>query len=291
MKSKARSIDLWASILAFIVGACSVGPPPAEGVDSAVETRVAGTLAALAPRDSTEAPPATEPLGSETSTPSPVASPAGAVCEVVTRGLNLRYGPGTVYAPPLDILRSGDQLAPTARNANASWIEVQVLGTGRSGWVSAAEQFMRCDLALLSLPLGVVPPTPTPSVTPTPPVLVVGPIEGTVGGKVEDNQVRFEIAANDPAVGDQNGDGIEFVRFSILFEGETVFESADSIPRYCAISGDPDCDYPFPDPAEWPNGEAIQEGPHAVRATVYALNGLTQTVEAEFEIVFQVDSS
>ena len=288
MKPKGHWVGLCASILAFVLGACSAAPTPSGGGDSAVETRVAGTLAALTPGVSTETPPATELPGTEAPTAVEGTPSADGICEVVTNGLNLRDGPGTAYAPPIDIVRRGAQLDPKARNADASWIEVRVLSTGQSGWVSAAEQYVRCGLDLLTLELGVIPPTPTPSITPTPPVLVVGPIEGTVDGVVTD-EVRLEISANDPEVGDENGDGIEFVRFAILFEGEIVFESVDSTPRYCAVPGDAECFYLFPEPPEWPNGDAIQQGLHTVRAIVYALNGRTQTVEAEFEVEFEVD--
>lgn len=266
-----------------MLGACGVEPPPADGDESAVETRVAGTLAALTPMVSTEAFPTAELPAIEAPTAVEGTPPAGGICEVVTSGLNLRYGPGTAYAPPIDILRRGARLDPKARDANASWIEVRALSTGQSGWVSAGEQYVRCDLELLSLPLGLIPPTPTPSVTPTPPTLVVGAIEGTVDVVVTD-EVRLEIRASDPSIGDENGVGIEFVRFSILFEGEIVYESVDSSPRYCAIPGGPECFYLFPAPPEWPNGEAIQQGLHTVRAIVYALDGRTQTVEAEFEV-------
>lgn len=287
MRPKAYRRAIFGILLAALLGACSPASEPEVADASKVETRVAATVAARGAEDPTEPPTATEPPPSDTPGPPTAASTAppteetASLCQVVANGLNLRYGPGTVYAPPIGVLGNGRQMLPLARNLDGTWIEVEVLGTDQTGWVSAAAQFVSCEVDIASLPLGVIPPTPTPS--PTPPVLVVGAIEGTVDQVVED-RVRLEISAHDPAVGDQNGDGIEFVRFAILFGDDIVYESLDSSPPYCAIPGDPQCFYEFPDPPEWPNGEAIQEGDQIVRATIHALDGQIQTVEAAFEV-------
>ena len=95
MKPKGHWVGPGMSILAFVLGACSAAPTPSGGGDSAVETRVAGTLAALTPGVSTETPPATELPGTEAPTAVEGTPSADGICEVVTNGLNLRDGPGT----------------------------------------------------------------------------------------------------------------------------------------------------------------------------------------------------
>ncbi len=57
---------------------------------------------------------------------------------------------------------------PLARNQDASWIEVEASPSGLRGWVSAGAQFIRCTVEPASLPLGDLPPTPTPRPTSTP---------------------------------------------------------------------------------------------------------------------------
>jgi hypothetical protein len=66
-------------------------------------------------------------------------------------------------------LIQGTELRPIARDANGNWIEVEVLGTDRIGWVSASVQYISCTgIDILSLPIGVIPQPPTPTFTPTP---------------------------------------------------------------------------------------------------------------------------
>lgn len=89
-------------------------------------------------------------------------------CEVVTDGLNLRFGPGTNYAPPIRQLDNGTQLQPLAHNSDASWIQVTVIATGQVGWVSASSDYVECNIDLKTLPLEIPTPTPTPTPSPTP---------------------------------------------------------------------------------------------------------------------------
>ena len=88
---------------------------------------------------------------------------------MIAAGLNLRPGPGTVYAPPLAGLARDTELRPISFVARGfptgQWIEVQVVSNGREGWVSAGSQFVACNVQLASLPAGVPPPTPTPAPT------------------------------------------------------------------------------------------------------------------------------
>ena len=100
--------------------------------------------------------------------PTPTRSSGGSqqpLCVVVANLLNLRPGPGTDYAPPIGALERDAVLLPLNRNSNTSWIRVQVYPNGPTGWVSAAPQFIACNINITHLPLGVIPPTFTPTPT------------------------------------------------------------------------------------------------------------------------------
>ena len=89
-------------------------------------------------------------------------------CLVVANALNLRYGPGVVYKPPLQTLSAGTVVLPFAKNGDSSWLEVQLEGELTTGWVSAGGQFIGCNFDPSGLPQGQIPPTPTPAPTSTP---------------------------------------------------------------------------------------------------------------------------
>ncbi|HRA64508.1 MAG TPA: SH3 domain-containing protein [Caldilinea sp.] len=103
---------------------------------------------------------------------------AAATCTVLANpNLNVRSGPGTTFAT-IGAAPFNAQLRPLARNADATWIEVQVLPTGSRGWVSTGPRLITCTSNLTSLPLGKLPPDPTATFTPVPtlpPVVVVPP--------------------------------------------------------------------------------------------------------------------
>ncbi len=117
--------------------------------------------------------------------PTPTRAPS---CVILANPLNLRAGPGTNFSPPIGALRLNSEVVPLARNQDASWIEVETSPAGLRGWVSAGAQFVRCTVEPASLPLGELPPTPTPRPTPTPtatptptvpPVVVIPNLEPT----------------------------------------------------------------------------------------------------------------
>ncbi len=111
------------------------------------------------------------PLTATVAPPRPVGATATPLAQCVVRAdptLNLRAGPGTNFSV-IGVLRVNTQLRPLTRNLDASWIEVQPLPTGQRGWVAAGAAFITCTFDLTTLPLGVLPPTPTaqPTATPT----------------------------------------------------------------------------------------------------------------------------
>ncbi len=83
-------------------------------------------------------------------------------------GLNLRSGPGTNYTPPISNLTLNSTVRMVARNADSNWLQIETIPPGKTGWVAAAAQFVDCTAPVTSLPLGIIPPTPTPTATPTP---------------------------------------------------------------------------------------------------------------------------
>ncbi|MCE7987816.1 MAG: SH3 domain-containing protein [Caldilinea sp. CFX5] len=123
--------------------------------------------------------PTALPVPTATATPSATPTPttAPALCTVRMEGLNLRSGPGTIYEPPIGALSAGATLRMVARNGNNSWVQVEVIPGGQVGWVAAGAQYIQCSSPISLLPLGVIPPTPTPHPTPTltPPPLAVLP--------------------------------------------------------------------------------------------------------------------
>ncbi|MCH8878019.1 MAG: SH3 domain-containing protein [Chloroflexi bacterium] len=113
----------------------------------------------------TPTPPEPSPTATNTpvtSTEVPTVAPS---CLVVASALNLRYGPGVAYEPPLKTLPAGTVLLPFAKNGDGSWLEVQLEGELTAGWVSAGGQFISCNFDPSGLPQGQIPPTPAPTST------------------------------------------------------------------------------------------------------------------------------
>lgn len=89
-------------------------------------------------------------------------------CIVSAAGLNLRRGPDTVFAPPIRLLRRGDELIPLGRTASGGWIRVRTTDDGSEGWISANPQFVVCAAPVSGLVPLPAPPTPTPTSGGTP---------------------------------------------------------------------------------------------------------------------------
>ena len=181
-------------------------------------------------------------------------------------------------------MRQGAQLRPVRRDQQAGdWIQVEVVGTGRVGWVSGGESFVTCNVDVRSLPLGDIPPlptatftpSPTPTATPTPtpivqlppalqPVGIVIQAPGNKGDVVGDvftngnfvvgssnaqddtlivrDRLYLELFVRDPRAGDNDGDGIDRVEFSIDCPNGVQYTRTERTPRYCSFGGgEPNC--------------------------------------------------
>ncbi len=134
--------------------------PAAQAVTPAPMTATPTTTRALPTPTPTRRPTATPtPRPTQTPTPSPTRPPDAVV---LAETLNLRGGPGTIYAR-VGLLRKGDPLDVVARNEAGDWLSV-IEPDGKGGWVAA-------NLVQLNIPVSQIPVAtdiPTPPVTPTP---------------------------------------------------------------------------------------------------------------------------
>lgn len=98
----------------------------------------------------------------------------------------------------------------------------------------------------------------------------------------------FQVEAYDPAVGDEDGDGIVNVDFEIYApNGARVYAKTENTAHYCAFGGgEPECNrFIFADnDYSWPDGAPIQNGPHQLAWTAYANDGRSIAGEWMIEI-------
>jgi len=132
---------------------------------TATPTASATSTASVTATPTATASPSAMPTTTATATETPLPI---ALCTVVSDRLNLRPGPGTNFAPPIQGLTRGAELLPLARNSDASWLYVQLRNPAVEGWVSGGTQYVTCSINPRTLPERAAPPTVTPTVTPTP---------------------------------------------------------------------------------------------------------------------------
>ena len=122
--------------------------------------------------------PTDTPTRTPTSTTSPTPAPN---CRTKTN-VWVKAGPGTIY-PGVVPVPPKTNLIPTARsdgaffkdgyNPGVLWINVRVPDSGKApsawytGWISGSDTYVECNIEKNSLPLGVIPSTPTPIPTAT----------------------------------------------------------------------------------------------------------------------------
>ncbi len=327
--------------VSFLLLACSRSSPDLVATEVAVQQAAAATLTAQAPilavtptpaalevtptpqvTEATQAlstPNLTPPPPAAVETPAAPTPPDPSLCTVVSAGLRLRAGPGTVYEPPLGTVAAGTELEPLAFSPTGypagSWLQVMVKGSGQVGWVSAEPQFVNCTIDPAGLPLAPAPPTPTSTPapvaiapTPTRPLLAVVPVDGGQSDlegqivlpgydqtEVSDpmvfrDKLVFHVEVYNPAVGTTNGAGIRNVKFTIAQEddGQEVYERTEQSPAYCVFSGgEPDCNVLVFAQAgyEWPeSGEPIRSGPHRAFILITTQNGETEQWNWGFQI-------
>jgi hypothetical protein len=123
-----------------------------------------------------EVTPTPTPTKTATAMPSPTftSTPTPEAVVVWEGGLNLRSGPGIIYAR-LGSLHNGDLLDVQGRVTSNEWILVVPIGSTNvvSGWVSALPQYVQINIDLGGIPVVKVPPTPTATPSPPPPIPVI----------------------------------------------------------------------------------------------------------------------
>ncbi len=98
----------------------------------------------------------------EVPTPSPTPTPIPEAVVIAESGLNLRYGPGVVYDPPIGYLEKGVVLDIVGRLTTDGWIQV-IVPNGKLGWISASSKYVQINLDLSTIPVVGRPPAPAPT--------------------------------------------------------------------------------------------------------------------------------
>ena len=104
-----------------------------------------------------------------------------------------------------------------------------------------------------------------------------------------DDALVFQVEAHNPAVGNNDGDGIDHVEMDIFGpNGKQLYHHTESTVHYCAFGGgEPNCNvFVFADNQyRWPdNGGRIRNGQHRLVAKVYAKDGRSQSIEIKITL-------
>jgi hypothetical protein len=133
-----------------------------------------------------------------------------------------------------------------------------------------------------------IPPTDTPA-PPTP--TLEPPIANTIPNDHDyEDELPFSTTANDPRVGQNNGDGIESVTFQFFGPGgQEVYTHKEMNPLYCAFGGGDDgqdCDsWRFSEhDNRWPNDRPAQPGAYTLVVTIQAKRGGVATDARHFTL-------
>jgi hypothetical protein len=231
---------------------------------------------------------ATSPVSTETppplATPITPTSPNNASCTVL-QDLNLRSGPGTAYNPPITQLDAGTEFVPIGFEPQGvpggPWVQAQVESTNQTGWVSAGEQFVSCNLELATLPEVDVPPPPKG----VPPRVGTGGVDGDNISAFRfsfdynpDYFVRMYVFRSDDSnevfSADKDGRGITSVEFIVTKGNVEYYRRTEINPGYCIFAGgEPDCNpWIFEnDQNKWvAGGNAVEEGNYLLTVIVTA---------------------
>ncbi len=104
---------------------------------------------------------------------------------------------------------------------------------------------------------------------------------------VVNGRIAFQVAAWDPAVGSNNGDGIDAVYLAMQDSSGTVHSREERVAAYCAFAGgEPDCNvYDYAAAGYvWDTGAAVQPGPLVLTADVYASDGRVVNYRWDIEV-------
>jgi len=282
-----RSILFVCVVMALVSMACGL-PAGAEGPkEVTVVVVVTQTPAPVSPDNPAANPTATGSnlLATPTATVENITSEPTATVEntavptkdntpqcSILKNVNLRKGPGTVFDPPINLIKKGEVVSPEGFAPqgfpDGVWIFVTRTETGEKGWISADASLVDCNIEISGLPVVAAPPTPAVlRVRSSKPDGTPNGIDGTV---ITDPKILLQFKAIGPG-GSNDGDHIKEVTFQITdSSGNTVYEHAEQSVPYCAFGGDNRCD-------PWPkynghytwgnNGSVVQSGEYQANIT------------------------
>jgi hypothetical protein len=228
------------------------------------------TPLAVEPSPTVQAGEVTEPTSQPTPTPGPQC--------IVQQSLRLRRGPGILYEPPLYAMETGTVLIPIGYNPTGfpggSWVQVNDTARNQIGWTSAGEEFVSCNIDLTSLPSVAVDPPPPPA----PPRIGNsgsagdGP-DNLVVDEDFDEDFLLQFYAHDVNYGDEDGDGIIAVEFTIQdSDFNVVHSNSEETPGFCVFGGgEPDCNTWLIEDSvyKWRStGEPVRDGVYVLRVRV-----------------------
>lgn len=236
-------------------------------------------------------PTETSEIVEETTVASPEAS-----CTVL-QDLNLRFGPGTAYRPPIRALPANTVLTPLGFAPQGipggTWAYVQDQTTQDTGWVSAGTQFISCNVDLTTLPavpFGTPPPPPLPQSTQTTDPdgngFCIDPDSGyqCVGIFSEESLFQFQILSNGEELGEN--DGVEMVTFNVKKDDSIVYTIDEVFVAYCVFGGNGPCNPWIVENGvyKWtPGGTPVEPGQYEME--VFAtLNGETSRWAVNFTL-------
>ncbi len=231
-------------LAALIITSCSItgSPistvPPGPTDTQAIETQ----------------PNATE-IGQLTMTPGTTQEATVAGSEpscTVLQDLNMRFGPGTAYRPPIRALPANTTVTPLGFAPQGipggSWAFVEDPATQERGWVSAGFQFISCNVELSTLPpvaFGTPPPPPLPNSTQTSNPdgngFCVDPSTGyqCVGIFSDESLFQFRILKDGAELGEL--DNVVEVSFAVKQNDDPVYEIIEVNKAYCIFGGNGPC--------------------------------------------------
>lgn len=286
-------------LVTLTILSCSISGTPVSTSTLTVSPEPTNTQEISTEPDATQTTPITQPTAA-TSTSEVVEETttvnAAASCTVL-QDLNLRFGPGTAYRPPIRALPANTVLTPLGfvpqGIPGGTWAYVQDRATRDEGWVSAGAQFISCNVELTTLPavpFGTPPPPPLPKGTQTTDPdgngFCIDPDSGIqcVGVFSEGSLFQFRILQNGVELGE--ADGVEQVSIAVNRGDETIYSTVEVNRAYCAFGGNGPCNpWTLQDGVyRWtPGGRVVEPGEYEME--VFAtLNGETSRWAVTFTL-------
>lgn len=247
MRINSFSPSLALSCLAVLtILACSLSVSPATPSAQPTTTQTIETE----PGPTETIQPSQPTFTAEVTKETTVASP-GVSCTVL-QDLNMRFGPGTAYRPPVRVLPANSVITPLGFAPQGipggSWAYVQDAASQDKGWVSAGPQYISCNVELATLPavaFGTPPPPPLPKSAQTSDPdgngFCIDPDSGftCVGIFSEESLFQFQILRNGVELGDN--DGVEEVSIAVNRDGDPVYSIVEVNRAYCVFGGNGPC--------------------------------------------------